>query len=295
MTPRMHADELNVSEETVARLLENQFPEFSGRSLKRLDSMGTVNVIYRLGDALCVRVPRVAEWSEDLDRELVWLHVLSRHVSLAIPEPIAVGQPSAGFPLRWAIYRWIDGQPYQDRLVADEAQAAEDLADFIRELRKVDVDGAPTGGRRPLAELDEATRTGIAASAHDIDHDAALAAWKQSLQSPPWSGQPVWIHADLLRPNLLIKNGRLHAVLDFGSAGVGDPASDLIPAWAVFEQRGRTAFRAALDVDEGDWLRARGIALHQALGIIPYYRDTNPRFVATAKRTVEQVIEDASR
>ena len=125
-----------------------------------------------------------------------------------------------------------------------------------------------------------------------IDSDAAAAAWASALEAPAWDGTPVWIHTDLLRPNLLVDRGRLCAVIDFGGVGVGDPAADVIAAWSVFGQSGRATFRAALDVDDGTWSRARGYALHQAALIIPYYTETNPGFVALAKRTVEQVLAD---
>ena len=151
---------------------------------------------------------------------------------------------------------------------------------------------APVGGRRPLAQLDAGTGTSIMASAGVIDVPAALAAWASALQAPVWDGHPVWIHADLLRPNLLVAGGLVRAVIDFGSAGAGDPATDVIPAWAVFGPAGRAAFREALDVDDGTWRRARGIALHQAAALIPYYSVSNPAFAALGQRTVEQVIAD---
>jgi aminoglycoside phosphotransferase (APT) family kinase protein len=113
-----------------------------------------------------------------------------------------------------------------------------------------------------------------------------------TLEAPAWDGTPVWIHTDLLRPNVLVDRGRLCAVIDFGSVGVGDPAADVIAAWSVFSQSGRATFRGALDVDDGTWNRARGYALHQAVLIIPYYAETNPEFVALAKRTVEEVLAD---
>lgn len=123
-----------------------------------------------------------------------------------------------------------------------------------------------------------------------IDSDAATVAWEQALQAPVWTGTPVWIHADLLRPNILLDGGRLGAVIDFGGVGVGDPATDVIAAWSVFGHRGRTVFRDALDVDDVTWSRARGIALLQAAMIIPYYLETNPGFVALAVRTVEEIV-----
>ena len=125
-----------------------------------------------------------------------------------------------------------------------------------------------------------------------IDGDAAAAAWERALRAPAWAGTPVWIHSDLLRPNVLVRDGRVCAVIDFGGVGVGDPAADVIAAWSVFGRAGRGVFRAALEVDDGTWERARGFALHQAALIVPYYGETNPGFVASARRTIEEVLAD---
>ncbi|MFO7583612.1 MAG: phosphotransferase, partial [Anaerolineales bacterium] len=191
-----------------------------------------------------------------------------------------------------AIYHWLEGTPYQDSLISDERQAAYDLANFILELRSIDIQGAPRGGRRPLLELDAATRSAIESSRAVIDTEAVSAAWTRSLESPPWNGNPAWIHGDLLKSNLLVQEGCLCAVIDFGGAGIGDPAADVVPAWSVFNKVGRETFRQALDVDDDTWSRARGYALHQALMIIPYYPETNPEFVAMAKRTVEEILTE---
>jgi aminoglycoside phosphotransferase (APT) family kinase protein len=259
-------------------------------------STGTVNAIYRIGADLCARLPRLRRWAEDLDDECRWLPELAPHLSLTIPEPQAKGRPASCYPFSWAIYRWIDGQPYADELVADEVQAASDLARFVTELHAIPpAAGAPRGGRQPLRELDTETREAIAASRDVIDSDAAMAAWEQALQAPAWEGTAAWIHADLLRPNVLVHGGRMSAVIDFGSLGVGDPAADLIAAWSIFGQAGREAYRAALDPGDGSWDRARGVALHQAANIIPYYAESNPGFVALAKRTIEEILADVSR
>ena len=152
--------------------------------------------------------------------------------------------------------------------------------------------GAPRGGRKPLIELDEETRSAIESSHGLIDTDRVSAAWARSLEATPWNGEPVWIHGDLLKPNLLVQDGRLCAVIDFGGVGIGDPAADVVPAWSVFNSMGREIFRQALDVDDNTWSRARGYALHQALMIIPYYSETNPEFVTMAQRTVNEVLAD---
>jgi aminoglycoside phosphotransferase (APT) family kinase protein len=206
---------------------------------------------------------------------------------------VAQGQPGGGYPWRWAIYGWIDGQPYADQLVDDERQAARDLARFVTGLRLADTAGAPRAGRRPLRELDSATRAAIESAGDEVDRDAVIAAWELALEAPAWDGvRPAWIHADLLRPNLLVDGGRLRAVIDWGAAGAGDPATDLIAAWAVFGPTGRETYRAALGPGDGAWDRARGIALHQAVMLIPYYRETNPGMAALGRRTVGQVLAD---
>jgi aminoglycoside phosphotransferase (APT) family kinase protein len=248
--------------------------------------------MYRLGDDLAVRLPRTAAWSGDLERERVWLPRLGERISLRVPEPVAEGRPTEEYPLPWAVYRWVDGDQYDDGLVDDEMAAAHDLARFVRELRAGPVDGAPPTGRRPLAELDAATRAAIVDAGDLLDTSAVLAAWDRALEAPVFSGGKVWIHTDLLRPNLLVRDGRLAAVIDFGAVGVGDPAADIIPAWTVFGAVGQGRYREALDVDEATWERSRGYALTQAALIVPYYRETNPAFTASALRTIGEVLAD---
>ena len=288
----MHEGEVEIDAALVARLVAEQFSQLSDLPVTEVRSTGTVNAIYRIGDALCARLPRVHEWALDLDNERRWLPRLAPYLTLPVPEPVAHGRPAGAYPFGWAIYRWIDGATYTDELVDDERRAAEELAQFVLELRAIDPAGAPPAGRRPLRELDRDTRAAIAEAHGVIDRAAVTAAWERALQAPPWRGTPVWIHTDLLRPNLLVDGGRLRAVIDFGGIGAGDPAADVIAAWSVFGSVGRAVFRAALDVDQDTWDRARGFALHQALLIIPYYRETNPVFVALAQRTVREVLEE---
>jgi aminoglycoside phosphotransferase (APT) family kinase protein len=293
-TSKIHADEVDIDVPLVRRLLAAQFPQWADLPISAVQSTGTVNAIYRLGNHLCVRLPRVQRWAQDLDNEWHWLPKLAPRLPLRVPEPVGKGHPASSYPFSWAIYRWIDGQPYADKLVDDEHQAAKDLAQFVAELRRIDlVVGAPRGGRSPLRELDALTRAAIESAQGVIDSDAASAAWERALQAPAWKGTPAaWIHTDLLRPNVLVHGGRLCAVIDFGGIGVGDPAADVIAAWSVFSHTGRGTFRGALDVEEGTWERARGFALHQAAMIIPYYGETNPGFVALARRTVKEVLAD---
>jgi len=289
----MHDGEVGHDVGLVERLVRGQFPELAGRAVTRFSSTGTVNAIYRLGDDLCVRLPRVEEWSEGLGQELEWLPLLAPRLPLRVPEPVGRGEPAQGFPFVWAVYRWIEGRPYEPDH-DDQVRAAHDLAEFVRALRAVDTAGGPPTGRRPLRQLEKVTRAAIEAADDAIDIPAALDAWDRALEAPAWDGEPVWIHNDLLPPNLLVgeSDSGIAAVIDFGSVGVGDPAADVVPAWSVFGPAGRAAYRATLTVDDATWERARGYALHQAAMIIPYYRVTNPGFVTMAVRTVGQVIAD---
>lgn len=289
---KLHDDEADIDEGLVRRLLRSQLPRLADLPLEALTSTGTVNVIFRLGPDLCVRLPRAQRWADDLRKELEWLPRLASRLSLAVPEPVAEGTAGSGYPFPWAVFRWIPGEALTRGSLGDEGGAARDLAGFVAELRGIDPAGAPPSGRRPLRQLDGDTRAAIAAARGVIDVDAAAAAWDICLRAPEWKGAPVWRHCDLIPPNLLVEAGRLRAVLDFGGAGIGDPAIDVVPAWAVFGEEGRERFRGALDVDDATWARGRGLALHQALLIIPYYLETNPGFVAVAKRTVREVLAD---
>jgi aminoglycoside phosphotransferase (APT) family kinase protein len=275
--------EVPIDAALVGRLVAAQFPGYASLPLEYVRSTGTVNAIYRLGDELSVRLPRMAHWAADLEKELRWLPRLAPRLSLAIPEPVARGEPTAEYPFTWAIYRWLQGAPYDG---TNEERAAAQLAQFVLELRAIEVsDDAPPAGRRPPHELDDVTREAI-------DSPAALAAWERALQAPAWDGSPSWIHTDLLRPNVLAAGGRLTAVIDFGAVGVGDPASDVVAAWAMFGPTGRAAYLSALEADPATRERARGYALHQAALIIPYYATTNPAFAAHARRTVDQILLD---
>jgi aminoglycoside phosphotransferase (APT) family kinase protein len=291
----MHDDQVDVDVDVLRRLLAEQRPELANRQITPVVSTGTVNALFRIGDDLVARLPWQADWAEGIEREWRWIPWLSRRIaSVRLPEPVYKGSPNDAFPFAWSIYRWIDGAPYDDALVDDEADAARTLARFVHELRALEIpESAPEGGRDPLVELDEDTREAIESAGDVIDGPAAMAVWEDALRTPAWDRTPVWIHGDLLRPNVLVDDGRVHAVIDYGYVGVGDPATDVIPAWAVFGPTGRATFREMLGPDDATWARGRGIALHQAAMIIPYYVETDPDFVELARRTIEQILDDA--
>jgi aminoglycoside phosphotransferase (APT) family kinase protein len=293
---KLHDDEVDIDADLVRRLVAEQFPHLSDLPLTEFQSTGTVNAIYLLGDELCVRLPRVERWACGLGREWTWLPLLAPGLTLQVPEPVLKGLPTSYYPFAWAIFRWIDGQPYAPDRVDDERQAAADLAQFVTELRRNDLppidDVTPYGGRPPLAEQDGEVRNLVARSGDLIDGAAVTAAWEDALKGPAWDGTYAWIHSDLLPPNLLVKNGRLRAVIDFGTTGLGDPATDLNPAWSTFGQAGRSVFRTLVGADEDAWRRGRGIAISQAVGLVPYYLVTNPGLSALGQRMLREILAD---
>jgi aminoglycoside phosphotransferase (APT) family kinase protein len=221
--------------------------------------------------------------------------MLAPHLPLAIPEPIALGEPAEGYPCQWLICRWLDGENATLERIADPSLAATDLARFISALQAIDPTGgpAPDGRGGPLAPRDEWTRDSIAALADEIDVDLVTAAWEAALQAPGWSAPPVWIHGDLDARNMLVQHGRLSGVLDFATMAVGDPASDVMVAWKMLPAEHRDTFRAALAVDDATWARARGWVLSQALMILSYYTmETNPTLVVEGRRWMREVLAD---
>jgi aminoglycoside phosphotransferase (APT) family kinase protein len=284
----MHEDELPTDAALVRRLLAAQFPHWAELPVEPLASSGTVNALYRLGEDLVVRLPRL-EWGARalaLDRE--WLPRLAPLVPVEIPVPVATGAPSAELPWEWGIYPSLEGDH------PDCDADPEPLAEFVRALHDVRLAAGPPAPRgRPLSEAqDESARAALRELEGVIDVGAASAAWEASLAAPPWVGPPVWIHGDLLPGNLLVRDGRLTGVIDWGSLGVGDPACDLIPAWGALAADARAAFREALAVDDATWARGRGWALSIGLIALPYYVETNPVFAETARVLIRETLAD---
>ena len=293
---KMHADEVATDPALVRRLLAGQFPQWADLPIELVLSYGTDHDIYRLGDELCARLPRIGWATQQAAKEALWLPRLAPHLPLAVPVQLASGRPAEGYPFDWSVYEWLPGQNANGTL-DDLDQAAVDLAAFVRALRSVDTSGAhprpPRGRGGPLAEGDDGVRQSVEQLSDRIDAAAALGSWQESLNAPAWDGPDVWVHGDLLPGNLLVVDGRLSAVIDFGGLNVGDPACDLQPAWNVFAGSSRERFRAELDVDEASWLRGRGWALYQAVSALPYYWDTNPGMIRQASHALAQVLTDS--
>ncbi len=299
---RMHADEVDTDASLVRRLVAAQFPQWADLPIGRVESAGTDNAIYRLGDDRLVRLPRI-EWATgQIPKEQRWLPKLAPQLPVATPVLLARGEPAEGYPWTWAIYRWLDGENALLEGIADPIAAATALAGFVTALQQIETTGAPLAAERPwlrgahLATRDQPTRAAIAQldgmfdGLYDID--AITRIWDAALAAPEWDRAPVWFHGDLLPGNLLFEQGELRAVIDFSGLGAGDPACDLMSAWALFAGESRDAFRAALGLDDATWVRARGHALSQAAQFIPYYLDTNPMGVERARHSLEAVLAD---
>jgi aminoglycoside phosphotransferase (APT) family kinase protein len=295
---KMHADEVGTDLGLVRRLLVAQFPHWADLPVEPVPSAGTDHALYRLGDDMVVRLPRLARATGQREKEHRWLPALAPLLPLAIPSPLAKGAPAEGYPGHWSVYRWLEGETVTADRLADQCEAATDLARFIIALHRIDPTGGPLPGAHnffrgvPLAERDPLTRSAIASLRDTLDAGAVTAAWEAALQAPAWHAPPVWIHGDLHAGNLLAVDGRLSAVIDFGGMGVGDPACDVMIAWTFFSGTSREVFRAAVQVDDATWARGRGWALSWALIFIPYYRHTNPAGVADAVRVIDEVLSD---
>ena len=292
----LHRSFGDLDEALVAGLLARQFPAWAHLPLEHVQSSGTDNEIFRLGDSLAVRLPKV-DWAiAQPEREHRWLPFLASHLPLVVPRPVALGAPDLGYPCRWSICEWLDGEPAIPRRLTSQNDAAVALAGFIVALQMADPAGAPLGGAAnhyrgvPLARLDERVRGSLAELAGRVDVAGAMAAWDEALAAPEWDKPPVWFHGDLHPMNLLAVDGRLSAVIDFGLMGAGDPATDLTAAWSMFHGAARDAFRAAAGVDDDTWTRGRGWAIFTSVIVLPYYWDSNPTLVAHALRTLSEVL-----
>ncbi len=294
---RMHADDIETDVALIRRLLSGQFPQWMDLPISRVTSYGTDNDIYRLGDQLAVRLPRRPGWAvAQVQLEARWLPKLAPQLPLALPAQVAMGHPAERYPFHWAVYEWLPGSD-ANGTIGDLNQAAVDLAGFITALRRVDTTGAhpriPHARGGPLAEADEMVHSSVAQLGNRIDRDAVLRSWAESLSAPEWDRPDVWVHGDLLPGNLLVADGRLSAVIDFGGLNVGDPACDLQPAWNIFTGDSRQRFRAELGADDASWLRGRGWALQAVIGISDYW-DTNPGIVAQCSHALAEVLADSA-
>ena len=284
----LHDDELAIDLPVVRALVDRERPSWGHLPLRRLGASGSSNALFRLGDELLVRLPRQPGGAATIEEEARWLPVVGPRLPVRVPDVVAVGEPGFGYPERWSVVRWIDGDtpdvvgPGHEQ--PDRRPLAADLAALVTALRAIEVPPAALVDPElrwyrgtPLATQDEDTRRCLDECRHsdglDLDLAAAEALWDRAMAMPGVgeSGPVRGYHGDLMAENLLVRGDRLVALLDFGGLAVGDPTVDLIVAWEVLDARARDDFRRAVAADEAAWLRGRAWAMSLALRTFPYY------------------------
>ena len=281
----------------VSRLVGTQFPQWASLPVRAADPGGWDNATFRLGEEMSVRLPSAEEYVAGVRKEQRWLPVLAGQLPLPIPELLAAGVPGCGFPRPWSVYRWLDGAPVTEQTVPDLPQFAADLAGFLAALYRIDPAGGPPPGPHnffrggPLAVYDHETQEALAALKGHIDTVLAAEVWQAALRST-WPGRPVWFHGDAQPGNLLAKDGRLCAIIDFGTCGVGDPACDTTIAWTFLSGESSRIFKEGLPVDAATWTRGRGWAIWKAMKVLVGALDDDPQDAAFTTRVIDKILTD---
>ena len=288
----------NIDEVLVSRLIATQFPQWKDLPIRPVEFGGWDNRTFHLGDEMTARLPSAAAYSLQVQKEHRWLPRLAPLLPLPVPVPLAMGVPAENYPWHWSVYGWIEGETAKRERIASLSQFAADLAGFLVALQRIEATGGPAPGQHNffrgglLSVYDGEARDAIAALRGKIDTSAASAVWEAALAAT-WHGAPVWFHGDVAWGNLLVRQGRLSAVIDFGTSGVGDPACDLAIAWTLFEGESRNIFRAGLPADEAMWARGRGWTLWKALITVAGQIGVNASEVEKSRHVIDEVLADA--
>ena len=268
----MADDRREISVETVAALVASQFPQWAYLVVQPVKRDGWDNHTFHIGETLKARLPSASRYVPQVEKEQRLLPGLAPALPLPIPVPVALGKPGHGYDWPWSIYHWLPGETLAAERVGDHIRLAEDLAGFLKALQGADAGSGPLAGGHnfhrggDLGVYDGEMRDCVARLGARIDGTAALAVWDGALATR-WETAPVWVHGDVAVGNLLVQDGKLSAVIDFGGLAVGDPSCDLVIAWLFFAGSDRAAFKAAMSLDEATWDRARGWALWKALRV----------------------------
>jgi aminoglycoside phosphotransferase (APT) family kinase protein len=291
---KLRAGKLAVDAGLVRRLVDGQFPRWAALPIRPVADDGWDNWTFRLGDRLKVRLPSADGYAEQPEKEWRWLPRLAPFLPAAVPRPAGLGQPAEGYPWHWSVQDWLEGTPVRFNRLDDPLDLARQVARFLRALQAIETLGGPPPGPHnffrgaPLAGVyGEEARRSIDAVAGDIDAAGAHAVLDAAEAAGAALGPPAWVHGDVAPGNLLLHGGRLAAVIDFGCLAVGDPACDLVIAWAFFNGAARAVFRAEVAADAAMWARARGWALWKAAlilagGAAPPPAEAPPRSVIAA-------------
>jgi aminoglycoside phosphotransferase (APT) family kinase protein len=292
----MPAAEIRIDKALVHRLIVEQHPDLASLDVVAFSS-GWDNEMFRLGDDYVVRLPRRQAAAELVLHEQRWLPVLAPRLPLRIPAPIRVGGTNEEYPWAWSILPWFPGVNVAKSDTFDVDANVRILSSFLCALHQPAPDDAPINPYRgqPLRERNDVTVKRLDAVAEMVDHNRLLQIWNAAMAIPDWDGPPIWLHGDLHPANVLVEDGRITTIVDFGDIASGDPASDLSTAWMLFPLDAHGQFRAQLKLgaDSQTWDRARGWALSLALAYIESSAD-NPMMRAIGDLTLHRVIEDAN-
>ncbi|MEU1969157.1 aminoglycoside phosphotransferase family protein [Micromonospora sediminicola] len=295
----MHEGQLTVTPAIVRGLVDSQFPAWRDLPVRPLASEGTVNAVFRLGEGLTVRLPLQPQEPEVarrwLEREADAARELLGRTRFPTPEPVALGAPGAGYPLPWAVQTWLPGVVATDRDPGDSYAFADDLAEFVDGVGAIDTrgrtfDGPGRGGDLPAH--DEWMETCFRHSESLLDVPLLRRFWAAMRELPRGDTPDRMTHGDLIPGNVLVADGRLAGVLDVGGLGPADPALDLVGAWHLLGAGPRQALRRRLGCDDLMWERGRAWAFQQAMGLVWYYRESNPVMSRTGRRTLERITAD---
>ncbi|GGV63866.1 putative phosphotransferase [Streptomyces longisporoflavus] len=298
---QMHANQLTVTPETVRTLVEQQFPEWRSLPVKSVASQGTVNAIFRIGDRLAARFPLESADPEStrrrLESEAQAARELAGRTRFPTPEPVALGEPGAGFPLGWSVQTWLPGVVAAHEDPGQSPAFARDLADLIGDLRAIDTQGrtfAGTGRGGDLQSHDAWMETCFRHSEQLLDVPQLRRIWATLRELPRGAVEDAMAHCDLIPGNVLVSAGRLAGVLDVGDFGPADPSLDLVSAWHLLEAGPRQVLRDHLGSDDLEWERGKAWAFIQAMGLVWYYVRSNPAMSRMGRRTLERIVAETS-
>lgn len=294
----MHSDQLYIHLDTARALIFEQFPNYRHERIERLDAIGTVNAIFRIGSSATARFPlRPTDpiaYADALRNETEAMTEFAGHSPFPTTRPTGIGRPGPGYPMPWAIQTWLEGEVASPEGLAGSTMFALDIARLIGSLRLADThgrhfDGQGRGGNLP--DHDDWMAVCFEKSEGLLDVPRLRSLWARLRESPP-SGPDVMTHGDLIPANLVVRSGHLAGVLDCGSFGPADPALDLVATWHLFNREQRGVVRTRLRSSQTEWLRGAAWAFQQAMGLVWYYRATNPAMSALGRSTLSRILDD---
>jgi aminoglycoside phosphotransferase (APT) family kinase protein len=276
-------------------LISDQFPEWQNLPITPVKNSGWDNYSYRLGNDLLLRFPSHNAYISSVKKEQYWLPKLAKELTIQIPTPVATGRPNRDYPYPWSIYQWIPGEIFDPSRTNSLNEFATDLALFLKSFEAIDAKNGPQPSEEnfyrggDLSKYTEQTHQAINMLDNKIDTQKAYDIWDVAINNP-CEQKPVWVHGDMSMGNILVKDGKLTAIIDFGQMCVGDPACDLVPYWTLFDSKQAELFKQTVNLDTKTWQRARGWALWKFLIVEAGLTSWNKFEGANSKKILEKIL-----